>query len=98
MATEQTQHAKDGTTADGVASVREAARALGRVLKQVGVLAAVAVWIAFWSLVAQLHVTQGDLVSAAVTGGLFVLPVAAFALRFVAERAGLPDPVSVVSS
>jgi len=45
-----------------------------------------------------LHVTQGDLVSAAVTGGLFVLPVAAFALRFVAEKAGLPDSVSVVSS
>lgn len=43
-------------------------------LREVALLNGLLVWIGFWGQVVRLHARAGDLMSAVVTGGLFVLP------------------------
>lgn len=50
---------------------------IGSALRTIVLLAAAGTWVTFWPLVIRLHVTAGAFLSAAIVGGLFVLPVLA---------------------
>lgn len=72
--------------ADGVPDVGRIQRHLTAAARVVGVTAMALVWIAFWGMVARLHVQTGDLVSAGFVSVLFVVPAIA-ALAYVLRNA-----------
>jgi hypothetical protein len=44
------------------------------ILRELGLGVTAITWVTFWGLVVKLHLQQGDFISAAVVGVLFVLP------------------------
>lgn len=62
------------STVGELPNLPELKRVGSRVLRGVILSIAAVVWIAFWGLIARLHIQHGDIVSAVVVSLIFVLP------------------------
>ena len=85
---------------DAVASVRRTVSKVksrvATVLTKLGITAALAIWVLSWSILARLHYTLNDYVSAVFTTAVFVGPGLAVLAWYVGEQVGYDVPTPTV--
>ncbi|MFB6154968.1 MAG: hypothetical protein ABEJ22_03665 [Haloferacaceae archaeon] len=91
MSTDHADQSDQNVIDDVGTSLGQAASALETALRETLLYAGAAVWAFFWGVVARIHYTMGDMVSAAFTVLAFIVPVVAVALWRVSGQVGVVD-------